>query len=218
MRREPLTRTPEAPHGVKKDGTPMKKRGRLVGKWKKDGTPNKDYVRRRASGERIPLARMRLPERVNALLEDVEEIFHRHDGIDDVLALKAIDRLTRLSEITGNLQGLLGHQTTTVNVLVGSEQAMRTLGAANELQLAEELETRAKALRAKWAEKKALALPAPAPADTTEAEYEDIGPREDVEPAEDEDVSGTADGNTEQDEDIEPEQDEDGNTEQDEDE
>ena len=124
---------------------------------------------RRRGWFRMPLSEMQLPQLINVLLEDVESIFHRHDKINDNLALKAIDRLTKLVEIAGVMDGLLGKTTTTVNVLVGSEQAMRTLGAANELQLAEELEARAKALRARWAEK--ALLPPPAALPPPEAEY-----------------------------------------------
>lgn len=98
---------------------------------------------------------------VRQLLKDVEEMFEEvrtHPGCvkcgagDTKGALEVVDRLTRLLDLLGKATGEIGQGNTTLNVLIAPEQAARMVGAANDLELADELEKRARLLRERWAQ------------------------------------------------------------------
>ena len=94
---------------------------------------------------------------IRVLMDETRAIFVRQVNQDkDADAVKTVLALTRLAETIGKVTGDIRPGEMTVNVNVGSEAAARMVGAANELELAEEYERRAKMLRERHAEKLAL--------------------------------------------------------------
>ena len=111
-----------------------------------------------------------LTEILQSWLQEIEGIYDEaREDKDHKIALKAIEQIGQFLERYGKATGEIKQGDTNIRVQIGSEQAQRMVGAANELELAVEYERRALLLRERWKEKVELAArTAPAFAESTQ--------------------------------------------------